>query len=246
VNGVSGIWALLAADSKRISSDPFLLLMLVYPWILMGVLRSFLPDIERALAGRVDINAYAPLVVCLLVVMVPYSLGIVLGFQLVEEKEARCLAAVAVTPMSLAPYIGYRVGVYSAIALPQVVGLHEILGLVDVRVAYLCWVAVAAAPSLPLMALVLANFSSNQVEAFAVMKGAGFLVLGPLAAVFFLPAHWDLLVGVLPTYWPVKTYALAVAGEGLALVASTGVALLFQGACTVVLYRRLAHRVLGN
>ena len=147
MKGARGIATLLVADSKRIRSDPFLVLMLVYPLILMGVLRYFLPAIERSLAGRVDIDDYAPVVVCLLVVMIPYCLGTVLGFQLVEEKEAGCLAAVAVTPMSLAPYMGYRVGVYSVIALPQVVGLHKILGLVDVSVAALCWVAVAAAPS---------------------------------------------------------------------------------------------------
>ena len=142
--------------------------------------------------------------------------------------------------------MGYRVGVYSVIALPQVVGLHKVLGLVDVSVAALCWVAVAAAPWMPLAALILANYSANQVEAFAVMKASGVLLMGPLAAVFFLPPHWDLLVGLLPTYWPIKAYALAAAGEGPLLIASTVVAILFQGACVVVLYRRLARRVLGN
>lgn len=241
-----GLPVLLASDSKRIASDPFLILMLVYPWVLMTALRLLLPTIEQSLAGRVDIDTYAPFVVCLIVVMIPYSMGTILGFQLVEEKESNCLAAVAVTPMSLVPYMGYRVAVYSLIALPQVVGLHVVLGLIEVPILSLCWVAVASAPAQPLMALIIANFSANQVEAFAVMKGSGFLVLGPLAAVFFAPAPWDLAAGILPTYWPVKVYALAAAGDTVFMILSTIIGLLFQGACVVFLYRRLARRVLGR
>ena len=39
-----------------------------------------------------------------------------------------------------------------------------------------------------------------RVEAFAVAKGSGILFTGPLVS-FFIPRHWDLLVGILPTYW---------------------------------------------
>jgi fluoroquinolone transport system permease protein len=49
----------------------------------------------------------------------------------------------------------------------------------------------------PLMALVIAGFATNQVEGFAVMKGAGVLLLAPLAS-FLIPHPRDLLVGVLP------------------------------------------------
>ncbi len=45
---------------------------------------------------------------CLVALLVPNAMGIVLGFQLVEEKDEGSLLAVAVTPMSLEQYFLYR------------------------------------------------------------------------------------------------------------------------------------------
>lgn len=59
--------------------------------------------------------------------------------------------------------------------------------------------------------LFLAAFASNKVEGLAFMKGVGWLMIGPLAA-YFVPGRWELLFGILPTYWPAK--AFWVAGEG--------------------------------
>jgi len=106
-------------------------------------------------------------------------------------------------------------------------------------------VAFAAAPGVPLLALVIAGFASNQVEGFAVMKGSGFLLMAPLAA-FFIPRPWDLLVGVLPTYWPVKAYFAAAAGsEGLFWTAAA-LSLVYPPACVIGLYRRFRRRAMAG
>jgi len=106
-------------------------------------------------------------------------------------------------------------------------------------------VALAATPMLPLMALVIAGFAGNQDEGFAVMKGAGILLIGPLAS-FLIPRPWDLLVGVLPTYWPIKAYFAAAAGSvGLFWVAAAA-ALVYSSAGVVVLYRRFRRRAMAG
>ena len=63
----------------------------------------------------------------------------------------------------------------------------------------------------PLFALILSTFAANKVEGLALMKGLSVFMLGPLAA-YFIDSDLQLLLGVLPTYWPTK--AFWVAGEG--------------------------------
>jgi hypothetical protein len=56
-----------------------------------------------------------------------------------------------------------------------------------------------------------ANPKEDKVEGMAVTKGLATLMLGPLAA-YFIHSDWQILFGLLPTYWPAK--AFWVAGEG--------------------------------
>jgi energy-coupling factor transporter ATP-binding protein EcfA2 len=93
----------------------------------------------------------------------------------------------------------------------------------------------------PLMALIVAGFAGNQVEGFAVAKGAGFLFTGPLAS-FFIPRHWDVLVGILPTYWPIKAYFAAAEGSPSWFWVAVVVSLLYGSASVVVLFRRFRRR----
>ena len=63
----------------------------------------------------------------------------------------------------------------------------------------------------PIVALILVVFAGNKGEGLALMKGLAVFMLGPLAA-YFMDSTWQLLLGLLPTYWPAK--AFWVAGEG--------------------------------
>jgi fluoroquinolone transport system permease protein len=233
---------LMRGDFKRLRRDSFLLFMLSYPWLLALVLAWLLPYLAERLADRVALVDYYPILVCLLVVMIPYVMGIVLGFQVLEEKDANCLAAIAVTPVSLARYFAYRAAVYMLAGLPLVLVLHEMLALVDIPLWALVVVALAAAPATPLMALIVAGFARNQVEGFAVTKASGFTVLVLLAS-FFIARPWDLAVGVLPTYWPVKAYFAATEGQPGWVVAAALVALAYQACWVRFLFRRLRRQI---
>ena len=207
-----GLAAVVRADTKRITRDPFLLFMVGYPWLLALVLQQVLPRLNERFADRITLSDYYPIATCLVALLVPNAMGIVLGFQLVEEKDEGSLVAVAVTPMSLDQYLLYRTTLYALVSVPLVVVLHELLGVVSLPLGELTLVALVSTPVVPIMALIIAGLAGNQVEAFAVAKGAGILFTGPLAS-FFIPRHWDLLVGILPTYWPIKAYFAAAEGS---------------------------------
>lgn len=236
---------MVRADTKRITRDPFLLFMFGYPWLLALLLREILPWLNERFADRITLSAYYPIAACLVALLIPNALGVVLGFQLVEEKDEGSLVAVAVTPMSLEQYFLYRATVYALVALPLVVVLHELLGAVRLAPGELAVVALVSAPIVPLMALIIAGFAGNQVEGFAVAKGSGFLFTGPLAA-FFIPRQWDLLVGVLPTYWPIKAYFAAAEGTTVLFWLAAALSLLYPSACVVLLYRRFRLRAMAG
>jgi fluoroquinolone transport system permease protein len=242
---MTALAAVVRTDAKRLVRDPFLLYMVGYPWLLALILRELLPWLNETLADRITFSDYYPMAACLMALLVPNALGIVLGFQLLEEKDEGSLVAVAVTPMSLEPYFLYRTAVYALVSVPLVVVLHELLGVVALDRGVLAVVAVAAVPVVPLSALIIAAFAGNQVEGFAVMKGSGFLMLGPLVA-YFIPRHWDLLMGILPTYWPIKAYFAAIEGPPGLFWAAVVVSLLYPPLCIVPLYRLFRRRAMAG
>jgi fluoroquinolone transport system permease protein len=242
---VTRLAAVLRADTTRITRDPFLLFMIGYPWLLVLLLREVLPWLNARLADRVTLSDYYPIAACLVALLVPNAMGIVLGFQLVEEKDEGSLVAVAVTPLSLDQYFLYRTTVYALVSLPLVVVLHELLGAVRLAPGELALVALVSLPVVPLMALVIAGYAGNQVEAFAVAKGSGFLFTGPLAS-FFIPRPWDAVVGILPTYWPIKAYFAAAEGSHGWLALAAIVSLLYCSLGGVLLYRRFRPRVMAG
>ena len=76
-------------------------------------------------------------------------------------------------------------------------------------------------------------------------KGSGFLFTGPLAA-FFIPRQRDLLVGVLPTYWPIKACFAAAEGTIVLFWLAAALSLLYPSACVVFLYRRFRLRAMAG
>jgi fluoroquinolone transport system permease protein len=74
-------------------------------------------------------------------------------------------------------------------------------GLLPLSPLALLGLALAAAPLAPLVALFLAGFAANKVQGFALQKALGVLLLAPYLAAL-LPGRWELLAGLVPTYWP--------------------------------------------
>ena len=73
-------------------------------------------------------------------------------------------------------------------------------------------VALACAPLAPLYALAMAALAQNKVQGMAISKGLGLTLLPPAIA-FFVTADWQLLLGLAPTYWPVKLFLVLQSGQ---------------------------------
>lgn len=202
-------------DLKNVGRDSLLLQVMLVPFLFVVPVRLLVPPIESYLQSSFgfDLAPYYPLILSFFFVLnIPLLFGALTGFLILDERDDDTLTALRVTPVSMTSYAGYRVlaavtmsflyilltlpltGLVSASLLPDLIPVALIAGLFSVFVG-----------------LFLAAFASNKVEGLAFMKGVGWLMIGPLAA-YFVPGRWELLFGVLPTYWPAR--AFWVAGEG--------------------------------
>ena len=81
----------------------------------------------------------------------------------------------------------------------------------------------SAAPLAALYALAFACIAENKVQGFALSKATGLVNL-PAVVAWFIHGDWQLLFGITPTYWIVKSYWQAMADAAWLGYAVIGVA----------------------
>jgi fluoroquinolone transport system permease protein len=235
---VQALRALAPIDAKSIGRDPLLRWMILYPLLMAALVRWGVP----ALTGRLqavyqfDLSPYYLLLMSFVVLMTPMLTGMVIGFLLLDEKDARTLTALQVTPLTLNGYLVYRITVPILLSFAVSLVVVSVAGLVPVEPLALILSSASAAFLTPFYALFLAAFATNKVQGFALTKGLGVLLLPPLAAYFVdPPLQW--LFGLVPLFWPVKQLWLqgeSVSSQGICFV----VGLCYQTALLALLLRR--------
>jgi fluoroquinolone transport system permease protein len=116
------------------------------------------------------------------------------------------------------------------------------VGLITVPFAPLLPIALLAALEGPIFALLLASLAANKVQGLAVMKGLSLILVAPLVAYFVAePSQW--LFGLAPTFWPIKAFWQALAGESWRFTVSLG--FIINGSILLLLLRHFKH-VLGR
>jgi fluoroquinolone transport system permease protein len=206
--------ALLYADSRSLWRDPLLGWIVALPLGVALLLKLLIPEADRALfeARAFELEPYYPLIMGGYVMTAPAIVGMVIGFLLLDERDARTLSALRVTPLSMQVYLTYR------IVLPIVIGTastlvgYPLVGVARLPFVTLVVIATLAAFSAPIMALVLAAAAPNKVAGFAVVKVLSGLNLLPLAA-FFVPPPLQFLAGIFPGYWAMRALWSAASGQ---------------------------------
>jgi fluoroquinolone transport system permease protein len=240
----AGWRALIDADARMLWRDPLLGWVLGLPLVLALVLRILvLRGGEAPLtATGFDLAPYHRLIMGGYLMTAPGIVGLVVGFLLLDERDARTLTALRVTPLSPHEYMVYRA------ALPLVGGTaatligYPLVGISPLPVLTLMAIACVASFSAPLVALVLGAAAPNKVAGLAVVKVLNGINLVPIAA-FFVPLPLQLFAGVLPTYWPMRALWSAAEHDRYAAYLVCGTAV---NACAVLIaawfFDRRLHR----
>jgi fluoroquinolone transport system permease protein len=194
-------------DAKSIGRDALLRWVILLPILIALMARWFLPALlqqAETIIGLDLLPYYAPVMAYVLLLLVPNLVGFVTGFLLLDQRDDRTLYALQVTPLSLNGYLVYRLAMPVLLSFLLTLIVLPVSGLVPFNWPLLLIAAISAAPMAPIFALTLAAVSQNKVQGFALMKMSGIVLLPPLAA-YFIEADWQLLLGLVPTYWPAKT-----------------------------------------
>ena len=230
---------LIAADARVLWRDPLLVWMTVMPIGMAALIRTVVRVVENLLAGsNFDLSPYYPLIMGGYLMTAPGLIGFVVGFLLLDERDAGTLRALRVTPLPTTHYLVYRIAGPLVIGTVATIVGYRFVGLSPIPMPALTAIALIASVSAPLLALVLAAASPNKVAGFAVLKVLNAVNLLPIAA-FFLPPPLQYLAGVLPTYWPMRALWSAATGAPYwPFLAIGGVV----GAVAVVVAARLFQR----
>ncbi|HEX9653497.1 MAG TPA: hypothetical protein VGA99_07285 [bacterium] len=207
MNVMRALRALGPIDAKSVRRDSFLRWMLLYPIALALLIRWGLPVLTEFLRQRYDFELipYYTLIMSFCVELVPMFIGMVIGFLLLDQRDDHTLSALQVTPLSLPGYLAYRIALPMSSGLMTTMLFFPLAGWHDLSLLMLFFVALGAVPLAPIFALFLATFSENKVQGFALTKALGVVLWPPIVA-YFLPGYWQWLIGVIPTFWPVKAF----------------------------------------
>jgi len=231
-------------DFKNIRRDSLLAFMLAVPWLLVVVFRLVLPPVRNWLAAtyQIALEPYYPLILSMLIILqLPFLFGVVYGFLILDEKDEHILMALQVTPVTISGYVRYRITAALIFSLVYVMLILAATGMADLPqlAAFSPAVFLGGLLSVLLM-LFLIVFAGNKVEGLALMKGMGILMMGPLAA-FFMESKWQILLGILPSYWPAKVFWLISDGKAVWGYVTVGAA--YISLLIFILYRRFEKKL---
>jgi len=198
-------------ELKKWLRDSLMGFMVFYP-IIFGIIGRFvLPWIADS--SGFEIEHFADLIVVVLTLMTPHVYGALIGFSILDDRDDNILTAIKVTPLSLHQYLSFRliiVFILSFIACTYVMWFSDIGGL---PVTGILAIALLASLGAPVTGLLINALAQNKIEGFAVMKGAGTIIIFPVIALFFVDAK-ELIFSFAPGFWPAKAISSLIRGDG--------------------------------
>jgi fluoroquinolone transport system permease protein len=193
------------ADFKLIRREPILVLFMFLPLFILVLTRLMVQYGTPLLLEYAGFNLapYYGYVLALSLLMAPFMLGTVCGFLMIDDRDARMFELMSVTPLGYLGYIAMRSLVpFSAAFVYTFIGYY-LVGIVQVDIGLLTFIALLNAISGVIIGLVLFNFAGDKVKAIAFSKGLGLLNVLAVADLFEL--SWlSLLAAFSPYYWVVR------------------------------------------
>ncbi|SHG95613.1 ABC transporter permease [Streptoalloteichus hindustanus] len=232
-------------DLRGVRRESLLLGVALAPLVWISLVRFATPPVTTMLAERyhVDLVPCYPLILTgFLLLTSPIVVGGVGSFLVLEERDSGTLAALRVTPVSIATFFGYRAITVLLVTAVYVVGTMTASGLLPLSlVPELVPIGLLTGLSGVVIALTILSVARNKVEGIAVVRGLGIVVAGLPLIPYFLDSDWQLLFGLTPTYWPSKAYWVADQGGAWWPYLLAGV--VYNGLLIWALFRRFEKRI---
>lgn len=150
------------------------------------------------------LQEYSDIIITFFSLEIPLIIGFVISFLMLEEKDERVFTALRIMPVSLFEFLFYRLffAVFFAFVFVFIMLLFN--GLYQVSLLEITLNSLVFALITPILILMEVTFASNKVTGFTLFKGVNFIFMIPIAS-FFIISKWKILIGIIPTYWPIQS-----------------------------------------
>ncbi len=190
---------------KSIFRDSFMLLILGIPLFMAALFRFVLPIAQRYLIDYFDLSIHYNFATLFILTMAPMMSGMVIGFNLLDDRDENILTYMSVTPIRKEGYLLFKVFAPMLAVFFQSLFILIIFNLGEMNLPRLLPLIIILALETPMYALIMASVASNKVEGLAIGKLMGISVAGPVIAYFFM-AWWKYFAGIMPTFWIAEAY----------------------------------------
>jgi fluoroquinolone transport system permease protein len=230
-------------DLLNLRRDPLLIYLSLAPWLMLLLVRSAVPGLTVWLwdGYGVDVVPYYPLIISFFFIMeIPMIIGVIMGLLLLDERDDGILTALRTTPVSRGAFLSYRLWLMVGLSSTHILICTPLTGIVPPNLLpRLIPVALLSSLFAPLLALSMAAFAGNKLEGLALMKAFGVLLVGPVAA-YFIRSDWQLVLGLMPSYWWARAYWTMERGGQMWMYLSAGA--VYHAALILWLMRRFRRR----
>ena len=174
--------------------------LLIVPLLFIAILVWLLPylvELFPILLGYTDI------IVSFFLLELPMIIGFIISFMMLDEKDERVFTTLRVMPISLFQFLFYRLFFsvfFTFIFCFLMLFLNNIY---DLSLISMLYTSFLFAIITPIVVLLEVTFAENKVTGFTLFKGINFVFIIPVVG-FFIQSDWKMLIGLIPTYWPMN------------------------------------------
>ncbi len=200
---------LIKGDIKNIFRDGVLIMIFIAPVLLCTLFKLGIPFIKDILINynQFDLTSYYDLITAFVVLVMTMLIGFMTGLILIEEKDEGLFLYYTITPLGKNGYLFYR------LSLPLIINfflsflLIRALGFISISLFQLFLIIVLASLQSLIYVLLLTSLSSNRVEAMAIGKALGIIMIIPIID-RISDFSFDFIYYLVPTYYIGKAFEI--------------------------------------
>lgn len=187
---------LIQFELKNLVRDRMTAMLLGYPIVFGFIIRLIIET------QNLEANVVALLVV-VLTIMSGMIFGSMAGFSILDDRDDHVFVSIQISPMNVEFYVLFKVFFVFVLSILANVLIFLIVQETGLSMGDVVLISLVNAFQVPIHAFLVNAFASNKVEGFVAMKGAGFLIIFPVAAFFFMDwKQW--LFAIAPAFWGAK------------------------------------------
>ncbi len=233
------ILKLAVNDLKNVIRDRmFVFLFFAYPVMLILVSRIIVHLIAPRIGNMFPLAANFSVLFMFFTIAIPMIFSFIVAFLILDERDEHLLTVLRVMPISRNSYLIYRMFFMSLFAFIVLLIFPLLSGLVDgTQFSYLAYIPVAILFALftPFLALLVASFATNKVQAFAIFKIGGTVFMLPIFAFFLNLGNLKYIFSPIPNFWSLMSLDSVIQNGTLDIV-HLGIGFVFHIALIAVLF----------